>query len=594
MHLPIHPVPPQTPLAPSAATVRGQAVFILLFAALAGVGGFLYRADPAGLSLALLALGAWTVGAAVASGISPRRRRLRGAVEAGTLLAAAALLWLGWRAPAAAAVAVEAHRFAAVLLLVLGVVLRFAALHAESLHRLEGRPAPLAPLARFLFLYSLTAAVAIFLRLSAGFDATRVVAFAGLACAAVFLAEALARAALRIYQPRHLPAGETILTGGILTVLLRGGHPLRALTESLERQLGVRVEEIWALQFVRTRLPIVAAGTALLAWGASCFTAVPTGSHGVRVRLGHFLQPALGPGLHAGWPWPLERIALVPTGAVQEFSLGFERDIGGPILWAEKHFEGERNLLVGTGEELLTVNVPIYFRIADPIAWLRHTADATAALTHLAERHLLALTAAHESFRLMTTERVETASQLRARLQAEASELQLGLEIVFVGLKDVHPPVAVASAYQDVVSAEEEKEAHIYLGRQYAANHLPLAQEEATRLLTAARAAAFGKVAAATGEAARFSSLVAAHRAAPELFRLRLKLETLAEVLPRPQKIVIDRHLAAGQPFTLDLRPRDGGNFLDPAVLPTDRAPSAADASSLDAFIGTPPAAAAP
>jgi membrane protease subunit HflK len=187
----------------------------------------------------------------------------------------------------------------------------------------------------------------------------------------------------------------------------------------------------------------------------------------------------------------------------------------------------------------------------------------------------------------MTTERVETADQLRARLQAEANALQLGVEIVFVGLKDVHPPVAVASAYQDVVSAEEEMEAHIYLGKQYAADQIPRAREEATRLLTAARATATARIAAATGEASRFTSLEAAHRAAPHLFRLRLKLETLAEVLPRPEKIVIDRHLAAGQAMTLDLRPRDGGNFLDAAATAPDRSP---DATSLDAFIQKPSA----
>ncbi len=582
MHLPIHPVPAQTPPA-AVASVRGQAVFALLFAGLAGVGWFLMRVDSSGLAVALLALGAWAVGAAPAASLRASWRRTL--VEWVTLAGVSWLLWNGWRAVPATTQDAEPLRLIAVLLLVLGVVLRFAALHAESLQRLEGRPAPLAPLARFLFLYCLAAAAAIFLRLSAGFDATRAVAVVGTVSAAIFLGEALARAALRFYQPRALRGSETLLTGGLLAVLLRGGHPLRALAESLEQQLGVRVGEIWALQFVRSRLPFVAAGVAALVAGASCFTAVPTGAQGVRVRLGHFIEPALGPGLHIGWPWPLEQIVVVPTGAVQEFSLGFERDIGGAILWAEKHFEGERNLLVGTGEELLTVNVPIYFRIADPIAWLRHTADATTALTHLAERHLLALTAAHESFRLMTTERVETADQLRARLQAEANALQLGVEIVFVGLKDVHPPVAVASAYQDVVSAEEEMEAHIYLGKQYAADQIPRAHEEATRLLTAARATATAKVAAATGEASRFASLEAAHRAAPQLFRLRLKLETLAEVLPRPEKIVIDRHLAAGQAMTLDLRPRDGGNFLDTTATAPDRSP---DATSLDAFIQKP------
>ena len=386
--------------------------------------------------------------------------------------------------------------------------------------------------------------------------------------------ESLLHAFLRFYQPRDMRGSETILGSGLLAILLRGGNPVTALATFLERELGIRLAEIWALQYpFRSRIVPTILAAALLAWAGSMFTAVPTGTHGVRVRLGHFIAPALEPGLHTGWPWPLERIEIVPTGAIQEFSLGFERDIGGPILWAEKHFEGERNLLVGAGEELLTVNVPIYYRIADPVAWLRNTADAPVALAHLAERHLLALTAAHESFRLMTTERDETAANLRARLQGEVDTLGLGLEIVFVGLKDIHPPVTVAAAYQDVISAEEEKEAHIHIGRQYAANEIPRAQAEASSLLITARAAATAKTAAATGEAARFTSLEGAHRASPAVFRQRLKLETLEEVLPRPQKIILDREFSGGQGVTLDLRPRDGASSIPSPSFPKNPLP---------------------
>jgi regulator of protease activity HflC (stomatin/prohibitin superfamily) len=489
----------------------GAHTFVGLFAAVVALGGW---GNAGVLGCTLAALGVWALGAALAE--CTARRWLAIALELTSFIAAG---WLCWRVLQAwsAMPAIGALRLTGGLLLVLAVALRFAALFSESLARRHHTSSPLAPLARFLFLYCLVAAVAVFVRLSSGFDALPAIGAFGLASVVILACEALARAALRFYQPRALRSRDSILLSGLLAIVLRGGHPLHALADAIERELGVRLADIWALRFVRERLAVVALGTALLAWAGSCFTAVPTGAHGVRVRLGHFFTPALESGLQAGWPWPFERVVIVPTGAVQEFSLGFERDIGGPILWAEKHFEGEKNLLVGTGEELLTVNVPIYFRIADPVS----------------------------------------------RLQSEVDALQLGLEIVFVGLKDIHPPVAVASAYQDVISAEEQKEADIYLGRQYAADQVPRAQEEATRLLTSARAAATAKVAAATGEAARFTSLAAAHRENPAVFRQRLKYETLETVLPRPEKIILDRRFSASQGVTLDLRPRDGGNFLD-------------------------------
>ena len=44
---------------------------------------------------------------------------------------------------------------------------------------------------------------------------------------------------------------------------------------------------------------------------------------------------------------------------------------------------------------------------------------------------------------------------------------------MFVGLKDVHPPVDVAAAFQEVVSAQEEKDQTIDLARASRARILP-------------------------------------------------------------------------------------------------------------------------
>jgi regulator of protease activity HflC (stomatin/prohibitin superfamily) len=292
----------------------------------------------------------------------------------------------------------------------------------------------------------------------------------------------------------------------------------------------------------------------ILAWFSTCFTAVPTESHGVRMVWGRYVEPALEPGLYVTWPWPAEKIEIVPTQRVEQISLGFERDFGGPALWTEAHYEGEKNLLVGNGEELLSISVPIYYRIKDPVAYLKTTTDARAALISLAYRQLLAVTEARDSFRVMTVERQEISRALKQSLQNEIDRLHLGLEIVFVGLKDIHPPVAVAPSFQEVVSAEEQKSAFIYQANAYRLQTLAAAKQEAFRRQTGAEAALLQRTALAEGEAARFVLLATEDAAASNLFRIRLRLEALEKALAAPQKILITKPGATNNEFYLDLR----------------------------------------
>lgn len=535
--------------------------FAAIFALGFGASLFWSRSGEGELFFALAAFMGWSASVALIEWWTLRQTRWSYLQDAFRLVAALGTGWLLWLAfslnsPLAAEHAAT-HWLAGVLLLVLGFVIRFLAQYAASVQkqlasRLLNTPVQLAALG---FWICLASAVSLFFFLYSGMDwAVGVGRIVGI-ITAIFLAEMLARSALRLYQPLSLrDASAGLTSSALLDAAFRRGNPFVTLSEGIEQSLGIQLRDIWALQFFRRMLAPLLFSVALIAWLSTCLAVVPTDSKGVRVRLGRFVQPALGPGLHFSAPWPFERIASVATEPIRDISLGFDEDIGGAILWNEKHFEGEKNLLVGSGEQLLTINVPIYYKIADPVAYLSRTADAKQALTSLAYRQLLAATVAHDSFQLMTTERSEISALLRKQLQAEVDRFGLGLQIVWIGLKDIHPPVAVAPAYQEVVSAEEEKEALIYFGKKYRSDLLPRAAEEAYRARSAADAFAIMRTRTAEGEASRFSAIESAHAENPSLFQTRQRLSTFEEVLARPNKIVVDRSIAARQQFYLDLR----------------------------------------
>jgi len=355
---------------------------------------------------------------------------------------------------------------------------------------------------------------------------------------AILVVEAIILAFLRLYRP-SAPSSGPLGSSLVLETLFSRLNPWEEVSSRMETSLGVNIAETWAFQFLKRSLGPVVLTAGILAWGSTLATVVPAGHTGVRIRLGTFNETLAEPGLHWTLPWPFETIQIVPTGRVEEFMLGFEQDTGQPILWTEQHYVGEKNLLVGDGDELLTISVPVQYRISDPLAYLMSTTESRAALEHLAYRELLRVASARDSFAIMTDERAEVSEALHRGLQAAADAQSLGLEVVWVGLRDIHPPVDVTAAYQDVVSAEEERQTLVEQAKAYRAGTLPSAHQEANRLRVMSAAAGQFRTLTAAGEAERFQQLSNAQQEHPDLFRTRITLETKEQAWDNPAKLVL-------------------------------------------------------
>jgi HflK protein len=448
-------------------------------------------------------------------------------------------------------------RLASITFLVAGCLLYFA---SSVVQTVQGR-ADLSPLngllyhARLACCACLATAGAIILFLSTARDYNVWLGWFLLLLTWIFAIETVIGFVARFFQPAGMRDGKSPVAESLLLDRVFGrGDGWLGSVKSFENLIGVRVGEVWVLRFLRQIVEPIILALIIVVWLSTCLTAIPAGSRGVRVLLGRYQEPVLQPGLHVTLPWPFERMEVVATEQVRSSSLGFDKDLSGPVLWTEKHVEGEKNLLVGNAETLLTINVPILYRISDPVAYLRTTSNAEEALLSIAERKLLQLTGSRESFAIMTEERQAISQVLKKAVQAEVDRLGLGFEILFVGLKDIHPPVDVAPAYQEVISAEEEKEQAIDEARAERAQTLPEINAQANRLKVEAQGEYQNRVLTAEGEAARFTLLADIDKVDALLLRPRLRLDALQEALAKPAKIILGVPSNFKEKFYLDLR----------------------------------------
>lgn len=284
-------------------------------------------------------------------------------------------------------------------------------------------------------------------------------------------------------------------------------------------------------------------GLAFALWLAfNCFVLIAEQQRGVVLRFGMF-DRVMQPGPNFKLPWPIERVIKVNATQIKNYE--------------------DRVPVLTSDENIVEVAVNVQYRVADPQLYLFGTRDGDEVLRQAA------LSTVREQVGRSTLDTVlgareQLAVGARERLQKSLEAYRTGLVVTELNLPDARPPQQVKPAFDDVNSAQQDKERLISESRAYAAKVVPEARGQAARVRTVAEGYKTAEIARATGDAERFSLLVAQYKGAPEVTRKRLWLETVQDVLARNRKIV------GGDGRQLIYVPMDGGAKQAPAqaVLP--------------------------
>ena len=246
------------------------------------------------------------------------------------------------------------------------------------------------------------------------------------------------------------------------------------------------------------------------------FVLITEQQRGVVLRFGQFAR-VLQPGPHLKAPWPIERVTKVNATEIKTFSETV------PVLTSD--------------ENIVNVAVNVQYRISDPQQYLFGTRDGDAVLQQAA------LSTVREQVGRSTLDTVlgareQLAVSAQDRLQASLRAYRTGLFVTELNLPDARPPQEVKPAFDDVNSAQQDKERLISEARAYAAKVVPEARGEAARTRTVSEGYKTASIARASGDSQRFSLLVDEYKAAPDVTRKRLWLDTVQQVLADNRTIV--------------------------------------------------------
>lgn len=376
--------------------------------------------------------------------------------------------------------------------------------------------------------------------------------------------ETLITLILEIYRPRLKgQAARLLYESRLIGLLGQPGGLITTAAQALDYQFGFKVSETWFYRFAEKALAwliLLQLGVLLL---STCVVVIEAPEEGLLERWGRPVaqREILGPGIHFKWPWPIDMVYRYQSREVHTFYLGFVPDPMADkektLLWTRSHFKEEYNMLVASREQgyldpanaaggeqvvpvnLISVNIPVQYRIKNLDAYVYNHSDTDGLLELLANRALSRYLVNVDIDQVMGVGRLEAAKKLRDEIQKNADDNKLGVEVIFVGLQGIHPPVKVAPDYEAVIGAFQEKQSNILSAQAYWAAKIPQAHAEATNTVLAAWSDSYEKVTTARAEAVQYTNQLAAYKASPSVYKERSYLETLVRALKNTRKYVL-------------------------------------------------------
>jgi modulator of FtsH protease HflK len=311
----------------------------------------------------------------------------------------------------------------------------------------------------------------------------------------------------------------------------------------------------------------------VLAWLLlSSYTIVDARQAGVVLRFGEYSR-TLQPGFHLKFPSPIETVTKVGTTEIRSVSdkvrmLTSDENIISVDFNVQYQVSDARKYLfslAGPPEDTLrqaaeaAVRTVVGANVMDNILTSQGSeavaAPASASTAALATASSAAVPAAPVAAVAAQT-RDTLQQQTREILQATLNEYDAGLLVTDVSFQNVAPPQEVKDAFDDVNAAREDKQGTENNARAYASQVVPVARGDASRISAEAQGYAAQRVAIATGDAARFDLILKEYKAAPDVTRRRLWLETVEDVMSNNPKVL------------------DGSGGRNMIYLPLDRATS--------------------
>ncbi|MGB0571829.1 MAG: FtsH protease activity modulator HflK [Alphaproteobacteria bacterium] len=284
----------------------------------------------------------------------------------------------------------------------------------------------------------------------------------------------------------------------------------------------------------------------LVLWGLSGFYRVQENERGLELVFGKWNEQVAAPGLRWRWPTPIGEVLTPAVTQINRLNIGFRDAADYGRSNSPRDITGE-SLMLTSDQNISDVDFTVQWRIADPADYLFNILEPEETVKAAAESAMREVVGQTKLDDLLTTAREGVQDDTRDLLQQILDSYGAGISVERVQLQKTEAPAPVIDAFNDVQRARQDQERLQNKAEAYRNRIVPTARGEAAGLLEEAAAYRERVIKEAQGEAARFDQIFETYRAAPDVTRRRLYIETLRDVLENANKVIIDEGSGGGQ-----------------------------------------------
>lgn len=299
-------------------------------------------------------------------------------------------------------------------------------------------------------------------------------------------------------------------------------------------------------------ISVVLAGLAIV-YLLTGFYTISESELGVIQRFGRVIDGKVEPGGHYKLPWPIDIISKVPvktthTIEIKDFSLGVP-DEG---RYEFRKATGLSTYCITGDNNIVFIDYLIRYNMVDPVKYLFNIKNNEDYLKQIACSAAIRSLAERTVDDILTVGKKGVEVYLKKDIQQKLDQLDSGLGISAIEIKEVSPHRGVRTFFERVINAQIQKRELINNAESYRNEKLPQAKGMAIQIEEEAKAYKTEVVSRAKGEVDRFINQLNEYSKAKRITKQRMYLDFIQETFPALNKIILVDN--SGEKRIIDLR----------------------------------------
>ena len=274
---------------------------------------------------------------------------------------------------------------------------------------------------------------------------------------------------------------------------------------------------------------------------------------GVVQRFGKVIDGKVEPGGHYKLPWPIDTITKVPvktthTIEIKDFSLGMAADNKNDF----RKVTGLSAYCITGDNNIVFIDFVIRYYIVDPVKYLFNIKSNEDYLKQVACSAGINSLAGKTVDDILTVGKKSVEVYLKKEIQIDLENLNSGLGISAIEIKEVSPHTGVRTFFERVINAQIQRRELINNAESYRNEKLPKTKGMAMQIKEEAKAYKTEVITRAQGEVDRFKKQLNEYSKAKMITKQRMYLDFIQETFPALNKIILVDN--SGEKRIIDLR----------------------------------------